>query len=73
LILLSLEFASLAGVILMYICHVWMDYAWLTSVSHFAKMGTNFLGFKWYRIILLIFGAAIVFYGFTFIINSTGQ
>jgi len=72
LILLSLEFASLAGVILMYICHVWMDYAWLTSVSHFAKMGTNFLGFKWYRIILLIFGAAIVFYGFTFIINSTG-
>ena len=37
LILISLEFAALAGVVFMYLCHVWMDYAWLIGVAHFAK------------------------------------
>ena len=70
LILLSLEFASLAGVVFMYVCHVWMDYAWLTSVAHFSKMGTNVVGFKWYRLIMAVFGAVLIYFGLTFLINS---
>ena len=70
LILLSLEFASLAGVVFMYICHVWMDYAWLTSVAHFSKMGTNIIGFKWYRLIMAVFGAVLIYFGLSFFINS---
>jgi len=70
LILLSLEFASLAGVVFMYVCHVWMDYSWLTSVAHFSKMGTNVVGFKWYRLIMAVFGAVLIYFGLTFIINS---
>jgi len=70
LILLALAFASLAGVVFMYICHVWMDYLWLTSVAHFAKMGTNVVGFKWYRLIMAIFGAVLIYFGLTFLINS---
>ena len=70
LILLSLEFASLAGVVFMYVCHVWMDYAWLTSVAHFSKMGTNVVGFKWYRVIMAVFGAVLIYFGLTFLINS---
>ena len=72
LILLSLEFASgsLAGVVFMYVCHVWMDYAWLTSVAHFAKMGTNVVGFKWYRVIVAVFGAVLIYFGFTFLVSS---
>jgi len=72
LIIISLEFASLAGVVFMYICHVWMDYAWLTSVAHFSKMGTNVIEFKWYRLIMALFGAVLVYYGLTFLINSLG-
>jgi len=70
LILLSLEFASLAGVVFMYICHVWMDYAWLTSVAHFSKMGTNVVGLKWYRLIMAVFGAVLIYFGLTFLVNS---
>jgi len=72
LILLSLEFASFAGVVFMYVCHVWMDYAWLTSVAHFAKMGTNVVGFKWFRAAMAILGAVIIYYGLSFLINSLG-
>lgn len=63
LIIISLEFASLAGVVLMYVCHVWMDYAWLTAVAYFARVGTNVAGAKWYRIAMILFGPALVCFG----------
>jgi threonine/homoserine/homoserine lactone efflux protein len=69
LILLSLEFASLAGVVFMYICHVWMDYVWLTSVAHFSKMGTNVVGFKWYKLLMAVFGAVLIYFGLNFLFN----
>lgn len=72
LIIISLEFASLAGVVFMYFCHVWMDYVWLITVAHFAKMGTNVLGFKWYRLVMAFFGAVLIYFGLTFIISSIG-
>ncbi len=67
LIILSLEFASLTGVVLMYICHVWMDYAWLTATAYFARMGTNVAGYRWYRIILALFGGILIYFGLTFL------
>jgi threonine/homoserine/homoserine lactone efflux protein len=67
LIIIALEFAALIGVIFMFICHVWMDYVWLTSIAYFSKKGTNTLAFKWYRIIIFIFGLVLVYYGISFI------
>jgi len=70
LILIALEFASLAGVLFMYVCHVWVDYAWLTSVAYFAKKGMNLVGLKWYRVITAVFGAVLIYFGLNFIISS---
>lgn len=70
LILISLAFASLAGVVFMYLCHVWMDYVWLISVAHLAKKGTNIIGFKGYRILISLFGLILIYFGFTFILNA---
>jgi threonine/homoserine/homoserine lactone efflux protein len=70
LIMLSLEFASFLGVALMYMCHVWMDYAWLTGTAHFAKVGLNFIGQRWYRILILVFGAALIYFGLNFILTA---
>ena len=67
LIVLSLEFAAFAGVIFMFICHVWMDYVWLTSIAYFSKKGTNALGFKWYKALIIIFGLVLVYFGISFI------
>ena len=70
LILISLAFASLLGVALMYICHVWMDYVWLIFVAHLAKKGTNIIGLKGYRIFIGFFGVILIYFGFTFIMNA---
>jgi threonine/homoserine/homoserine lactone efflux protein len=70
LILIALEFMSFTGVILMYVCHVWMDYVWLITTAHLVKLGMDVSGFKWYRLIMLVFNVVLIFFGLRFIFNS---
>lgn len=63
LISISIAFASWAGVILMYVTHVWMDYAWLTATAYLAKKGTNLVSSKAYRAIMILFGVIIILFG----------
>ena len=70
LIVIALEFASFAGVLLMYVCHVWMDYVWLAGTAYLAKTGMKVAGLKWYRALTAAFGVVIVYFGASFIINS---
>ena len=70
LILISLAFASFIGVIFMYICHVWMDYVWLTGIAHLSRKGTDIIGSKGYKILLGFFGLVLIYFGIIFIINA---
>jgi len=66
----AIAFASLAGVLFMYIAHVWMDYAWLTATAYLAKRGTHLVGSKGYRVVMVIFGAVLLYFGFYFLLSS---
>lgn len=68
LILQALTYAALLGVLVMYLSHVWMDYAFLTALAHFGKKGKAFLGSRYYRLILFAFGMILVYYGITFLL-----
>ena len=72
LILVSLEFAGLGGVVFMYACHVWVDYVWLTLVAAFAKRGAKILRHKWYRLMIAVFGAVLIYFGLSFLIDALG-
>lgn len=67
LIIISLEFASLPGVVLMYVSHVWMDYVWLVSIAYFAEKGKRVAGTRWYRILLIVFGLVLIYFGLVFL------
>jgi threonine/homoserine/homoserine lactone efflux protein len=67
LILRALEIAALTGVVFMFLCHVWIDFVWLTTVSHFAKKGVNALGSRWYRALVGVFGVVLLYYGISFL------
>jgi len=69
LIVNALNLASLAGVVLMYVSHVWMDYVWLICTAYLARKGTNLAGKKGYRVILIIFGVILIGYGFYFLVS----
>jgi threonine/homoserine/homoserine lactone efflux protein len=70
LILDSIEFASWAGVLLMYVAHVWMDYAWLTGTAYLARRGTKFVNRKGYRIVLMLFGLILIGFGVYFLASA---
>jgi len=69
LIITALEW-SYAGVLIMYVSHVWMDYAWLIGTAYLAKKGTDLTGRKGYRILMVIFGLVLVYFGVNFIISA---
>jgi threonine/homoserine/homoserine lactone efflux protein len=68
LIVQALAFAAIAGILIMYASHVWMDYAWLTLVAHLAKKGQNLMGSRYYRFAVVAFGLILIGYGLQFII-----
>lgn len=70
LIIMAIEFASFAGIVLMYVCHVWIDYVWLTVTAHFAKVGLTFVGLRWYKLLIATFGVILIYFGFNFLISS---
>lgn len=69
LIIESLAYASWAGVTVMYLAHVWMDYAWLISTAYLSKKGTNLAGKKGYRIIMIVCSVILIFFGLHFILK----
>jgi threonine/homoserine/homoserine lactone efflux protein len=72
LILLALEFGGLAGVLFMYVCHVWMDYTWLTLLAAFAKRGAAILKLRLYRVLMGVFGVVLIYFGLSFLVDSLG-
>lgn len=70
LIIMALQFAALLGVIFMFICHVWMDYIWLTSVAYLSKKGTRIMDLKWYKPLMIVFGAVLIYFGVSFILGA---
>jgi threonine/homoserine/homoserine lactone efflux protein len=70
LIMEALVFGAILGVILMYISHVWMDYAFLTGLAHFAKKGMKIFGSKYYRGVLIAFGITLICYGAMFVLDA---
>jgi len=70
LIVNALALASFAGVLIMYVSHVWMDYAWLTGTAYLAKKGTSLVGGKGYRMVMIVFGAILILFGLYFLLTS---
>lgn len=67
LIVNALFLASFAGVLLMYVSHVWMDYAWLIGTAYLARRGTSLIGGRGYKLLMIVFGAILIFFGLYFL------
>jgi threonine/homoserine/homoserine lactone efflux protein len=70
LIVQALAFAAISGVLIMYVSHVWMDYAYLTTIAHLGKKGRTIIGSRYYKLALIAFGLILIYYGSTFILNN---
>jgi threonine/homoserine/homoserine lactone efflux protein len=70
LVVQALAFAAIIGVLIMYVSHVWMDYAFLTALAYFSKKGKSIVGSNYYKFVLIAFGLILIYYGLSFTIGA---
>ncbi len=63
----STELASNAGPFLLFFLHVWLDYAWLSSLAHASSKGKHLLGEKSYKALLFLLGIFLLYFGAKFL------
>lgn len=66
----ALLLASMLGLAFMFLTHIWMDYAWLTSVAHLARKGVNIIGNRYYSFLIMGLSAVLVYLGINFIVQG---
>lgn len=67
----ALEFLAFYGILLMYVFHVWIDYAWLIFIALLAYKSEKILSSKAYHTILALLGIILIIIGLNFILKST--
>ena len=61
---------SFTGILIMFVFHIWMDYAWLCSVGFLSSKGKRIVSNKNYRIFIIAISAVLVYYGVTFVLQA---
>jgi threonine/homoserine/homoserine lactone efflux protein len=69
----SAAFGVSTGLAILFVLHIWMDYAWLTSTAYLASKGTVLLKSKYYPILLLGLTSVLIYYGMNFVLQSVSQ
>ncbi len=65
----ALALGAFAGGMAMFAAHIWMDYAWLGGTATLVARGMFIFG-KWYRIILVAFNIAMIYFGVSFVLSA---
>ena len=60
---------SFWGIFVMFLVHIWMDYAWLGAVSAASSKGTKFLSGKSYKVFMVGINVLLVYFGVSFILD----
>ncbi len=58
------------GLVAMFLAHIWMDYAWLTVTSLLAGRGISMIDHRYYRFLILIISAILVYIAVQFLIEG---
>lgn len=73
LVVQAVELGALLGVLVMYISHVWMDYAWLTGTSYLSARGKSLLKARGYKLLLIGLALFLMYFGAGFILRTIFQ
>ena len=61
---------SFVGILIMFGFHIWMDYAWLTSVGFLSSKGKRIVSNKNYKIFIVAISAVLVYFGVVFALQA---
>lgn len=65
----ALVLYSFVGIGIMFGFHIWMDYAWICTVSFLSSKGKKIVSNKNYSIFMIAISAILIYFGISFIIQ----
>jgi len=60
---------SFAGILIVFVLHIWMDYAWLGTVSFLASKSSKILSNKNYKILMIGLSLMLIYFGIVFLVD----
>jgi len=60
---------SFAGILIVFVLHIWMDYAWLGTVSFLASKSSKILSNKNYKVLMIGLSLMLIYFGITFLVD----
>ena len=58
---------AFSGILILFILHIWMDFAWLGAISYLASKSSKILSNKNYKIIMIGLSIMLIYFGITFL------
>ncbi len=65
----ALRLFGLFGVVVLFVFHVWMDYAWLGLLAYAGHVGKNMLDTRGYRVFLGVIGVLFILYAVNLVLR----
>ena len=58
---------AFSGILVLFVLHIWMDFAWLGAISYLVSKSAKILSNKNYKIIMIGLSVMLVYFGITFL------
>ena len=60
---------SFFGILILFILHIWMDYAWLGTTAFLASKSSKLIRNKGYKILIIGLSLTLIYFGITFLLQ----
>jgi len=60
----------IAGIVILFGFHIWMDYVWMGAVGYASKRGSRLMSDAIYKIVMFALSAVLIFFGVNFLIEG---
>jgi threonine/homoserine/homoserine lactone efflux protein len=60
---------AFAGILIVFVLHIWMDFVWLGTVSYLASKSSKILSNRNYKILMAGLSMMLVYFGITFLVE----
>ena len=61
---------AFAGILIVFIFHIWMDFAWLGITAFLASKSRKIISNRNYKIMILVLSLTLIYFGITFLMDA---
>ena len=65
----SIQIFGIIGIVVLFLFHIWMDYAWLFTIATFSSKAKNYLSKRNFKIIIIGLSIVLIYFGVEFLLK----